>query len=129
MDNQIVRLWAVRSVEYTPGPDPEEPEYSSSESEVVTLYYEEARAKEVFRRCNQDPKYHHVGLTELTVPEGHVCWVYEGYYHDGDGSVHVCSDINVSSFEEWCVIRERYEEALAMGARHLKEPTQLAPVW
>lgn len=126
MDNQTVRLWAIRSVDYTPGPDPEEPKRGSSEIELITLYYEEARAKEALRLCQQDPYCRHAELTALEVPAGYVCWVV--YRYDDDGSIHICSDINFSSFVEWCALEERYEEALAMGARYREKPVWITPV-
>ena len=131
MTNQKVHLWAVRTVELELGPDPEEPYYGSSEYESITLFYDDdqERAKEFARRCNEDSRYTHVKLTKLTVPEGSVCWVYEDWYYDGDTHCCSCSDIHVSTAEEWSAIRAEYEQMVAMNCRHLTEPTALHPVW
>ena len=131
MTNQIAKLWAVRTVQFTPGPDPEEPYYGSSEYEDVALFYDDDkdRAHEYARRCKEDAKYTYVGLTSLTVPEGSVCWVYQNWHYDGDAHCLSCSDINVSTSEEWSAIRAEYEHALALGCRHLSEPRVLHVVW
>lgn len=129
MTNDIVHLWAVRSREVTPGPDPDEPDYDYFDFQDVVLYYEEARAKEVASCMKQKPRFKYVGITELAVPAGHVCWIYEEYHYHPDCTARVCSAINISSYEEWCVIWERYEEALYADECPSIKPVKLSPVW
>lgn len=129
MTTDIVHFWAVRVRERIPGPDPDEPERDSYDFEDVALYHEEARAKEVMFKCKADPNVWYVGLTEVSVPSGHVCWVYEAYFSDRDRSGRVCSDIHVSSSEEWAEILMRHIDTLAKGGRPSSSPMALTPVW